>query len=90
MKRSITRDAIGRNSTLTDSHALSGASARNCWWNTLDRLDGFQRFVERVVQLAVLGNAATEDRLEIGEVCDIDDLVYAMDKRAHCVIGGEA
>ncbi len=56
----------------------------------LDRLDGFQRFVERTVELAILRDAAPQDRLEIGEVRDVDDLINALHERAHCVVCGEA
>ena len=41
----------------------------------LSRLDRFQRFLKRIVKLAVLRNAATQHRFEISEVCDVDDLI---------------
>ena len=38
----------------------------------------------------MLGDAASQDRLEIGEVGDVDDLIDALHERAHRVVGGEA
>ena len=56
----------------------------------LERLNRFQRFLKRMIQLTVLGDAASQDRLEVREVGDVDDLIDALHKRAHGVVGGEA
>ena len=53
-------------------------------------LNRFQRFLERMVQFAILRHAAAQDRFEIREVGDVDDLIDALHKRAHGVVRGEA
>ena len=56
----------------------------------LDGLDGFQRLVKRTVELAILRDAAPQDRFEIREVRNVDDLIHALHERAHRVVRGEA
>ena len=38
----------------------------------------------------MLSDAAPQDRLEIGEVGDVDDLIDALHERAHGVVGRES
>src|SRR3954464_2535311 len=56
---------------------------------TLDRLNGFQRFVERIVELAILRDPAPQNRLEIRKIRDVHDQIDTSHKSAHGVVGGE-
>ena len=55
----------------------------------LERLDALEHFVEGVVKLAVLSNAAPQDRFQIRQIGNVDDLIDAVHEGAHRVIGGE-
>ena len=46
----------------------------------LDRLHGLHRLVKGVVELAILRDPAPQDRFEIGQIADVDDLVNALHK----------
>ena len=56
----------------------------------LERLNRFQRFLEGMVHFTILGDAAAQDRFQVREIRDVDDLIDALDKRAHGVVGGVA
>jgi len=53
----------------------------------LKSLYALQHFIERLIELLVLAHSATQDRLEVPEIGDIDDLIDAVNKRAHCIVG---
>ena len=53
-------------------------------------LNSFQRFLERMVHFAELRDAAAQDRFEIRQIGDVDNLIDAVHKRTHRVVGGVA
>src|SRR5258708_22631340 len=57
--------------------------------NKSERLYALEHFVERVVELAMLGDAATKHRFQISEIADVDHLINAVHERAHCVVRSE-
>src|ERR1700680_475332 len=52
----------------------------------LERLDALKHLVKRVIKLAMMGGAASQDRFEVGQVCDVDDLIDTLRERAHGVV----
>jgi hypothetical protein len=52
-------------------------------------LDALEHFVESVVKLAVLSDAPPQDRFQIRQISNVDDLIDAMHESTHRVIGCE-
>src|SRR5438270_5984349 len=48
-----------------------------------------ERFLEGQVKVVMLGDAAPHDRLEIGDVSNVNDLIHALDEGGHGVVRGE-
>ena len=56
----------------------------------LERLNALQRLVKGMIKFPMLGDPALQDRLEVGEVADVDDLIDALHECGHRIIGGKA
>jgi hypothetical protein len=46
--------------------------------------------VKGAVELPVLSDAAPQDRLKVRQIRDVNDLINALHKRAHGIVGGKA
>src|SRR5438270_5833334 len=55
----------------------------------LERLHALHHFVESVIELVMLSNAASQNRFEVGQISDVDDLIDALHKRTHGVVSSE-
>ena len=85
------KQARGRNAS---ARARAGTRGRKQEQTTggcaSDCLHGLHRLVKGVIELAILRDAASQHRLEVGQIADVDDLVDAVDERAHGVVRREA
>ena len=79
---------IGRSRRLKNDTARSSNCSESALYD-LERLHALEHFVKRMVELAMLRGAPTQDRFEIGQIGDVDNLIDTLHERAHGVVRGE-